>query len=871
MTSALVLSLAPDTNALEQIERALLKAAHWRELKQVTAQHVLWNGSPSASLMLFQANEALGLKDEAAHALADTISELHRFPDEDLIARSAKAARHHAHWFALAQLRDLQWNMHPDSPAARLRWLESLRLAAQCDAAEQAVDLAWNRRERDPLVLARLAQWLISSSRWAPLARLRTLQWNAEPASDPMRRRWLEALMRTARSEPDTAVSLAWRQRERDPAVLARLSHWLIRSSSWASLARLRSLQLLNQPDSRRARLLFLEALRRAVQADQARQAVEVASRHHQRDALVLTTLSKWLVTGSEFIQLARLRALKWRADPDSPRARLRWMNALRVAARGDDSIEAVLLAWEQAKEDRAVLARLAQWLIQTGRWLALAQLRSLQWNAEPESTAARLRFLEALRLAAQSEGASQAVSIAWEQRTRDPGLLNRFVQWLTNSERWMAVAQLRYTQAESSSNPGRYLIRCLGALHRAGQLSLDAPAVKHCLELARQSPAFLRILRDRVLQWDCLPLLSEIRLLQLASGSVSFALVGMHVRALKQQGDKNEVARFLQRIAQREGLPSSDASLLRRLMLREGQLDSLEARLYGDHQADAENIGIMLEIATLHGLRRNFEERTTWIQKVHARLLEQHASATCDQKLQEVAVTSVRLPAECALLPLVQFPATTTRPPALLPLIEHLAATTQQLGSFEIWSGYAATDIKTSSRTRVPNDIRVNQRVATFLAHLARGLKPRSIVEIGAGFGVSGMYWASALAELGTGSLMTFEPNIRWRAIAEHNIRAICDRVQVVEGTFEDRLAALNVPLQSVDILSVDAIHTVTAVSAQLALAAPLLAPNAVILIDDIKFSPGMYRYWRRLAAAPEFSMSFEIESRMGVLVRNS
>jgi predicted O-methyltransferase YrrM len=153
----------------------------------------------------------------------------------------------------------------------------------------------------------------------------------------------------------------------------------------------------------------------------------------------------------------------------------------------------------------------------------------------------------------------------------------------------------------------------------------------------------------------------------------------------------------------------------------------------------------------------------------------------------------------------------------------------------------------------------------------LARGVKPRSIVEIGTGFGVSGMYWASALAELGAGSFITFEPNTRWRAIAEHNIRSICDRVQLIEGTFEDQLAALDIPPQSIDILSVDAIHTVTAVSAQLALAAPLLAPNAVILIDDIRFSPGMHRYWRRLAAAPEFRMSFEIESRMGVLVRNS
>ena len=119
--------------------------------------------------------------------------------------------------------------------------------------------------------------------------------------------------------------------------------------------------------------------------------------------------------------------------------------------------------------------------------------------------------------------------------------------------------------------------------------------------------------------------------------------------------------------------------------------------------------------------------------------------------------------------------------------------------------------------------------------------------------------------------NVITFEPNPQWREIAEQNIGAINARAQLIQGAFEEQLMKLDMPPQSIDILSVDAIHTPAAVSGQLAAAQPFLSPDAIVLIDDIKFSPEMYRYWRELASAPDIAVSFEIESRVGAFIRHA
>jgi predicted O-methyltransferase YrrM len=140
-------------------------------------------------------------------------------------------------------------------------------------------------------------------------------------------------------------------------------------------------------------------------------------------------------------------------------------------------------------------------------------------------------------------------------------------------------------------------------------------------------------------------------------------------------------------------------------------------------------------------------------------------------------------------------------------------------------------------------------------------------IVEIGTAFGVSGMYWLSGLEEAGEGRLLTFEPNAVWQSIAKRNLSIISDRAASVASTFEDAIASGQIPERSLDILFIDGIHTASAVRAQIDAALRLLKEGAIIVLDDIQFSPGFYGYWKDLANDSRVKASFEVEGRLGLI----
>lgn len=198
-------------------------------------------------------------------------------------------------------------------------------------------------------------------------------------------------------------------------------------------------------------------------------------------------------------------------------------------------------------------------------------------------------------------------------------------------------------------------------------------------------------------------------------------------------------------------------------------------------------------------------------------------------------------------------------------PLVEALAAATHRRGVFEVWAGYDQRDIKSAERVRRPNEIRVARRSGELLAWLVRQRQPQCVVEIGSGFGTSGMYLCAALEEVGAGRLLTFEPNAIWHGIARDNILRISHRVTAVNGPFEAHHSMMDGVL--VEMAFIDAIHTPEAVEPQLEAVLRHCAPGAVIVIDDIRFSRRMYAYWRDLALEPRWAASCEYAGRFGIL----
>jgi predicted O-methyltransferase YrrM len=143
------------------------------------------------------------------------------------------------------------------------------------------------------------------------------------------------------------------------------------------------------------------------------------------------------------------------------------------------------------------------------------------------------------------------------------------------------------------------------------------------------------------------------------------------------------------------------------------------------------------------------------------------------------------------------------------------------------------------------------------FLHRLVRSLEPRSAVEMGTAVGISGAYIASALPTGGKLVTLDMLPVAVRTARETFAMLELDDRVEVIEGRFQDTLEQALRHAEPVDFLFIDGHHEEAATVAYLDLAVPHLADQAVVVFDDINFSTGMQRAWATVAArAPGFAV---------------
>ena len=193
--------------------------------------------------------------------------------------------------------------------------------------------------------------------------------------------------------------------------------------------------------------------------------------------------------------------------------------------------------------------------------------------------------------------------------------------------------------------------------------------------------------------------------------------------------------------------------------------------------------------------------------------------------------------------------------------LIEDLAWRTDQQGEKPL-----AVEYSQPGATRRPNQVRSSPVMGDVFAWLAETRRPRAIVEFGAAFGFSGMYWLSGLEAADTGHLYSFEINPIWAEIATVNLTAIGSRFTLTVGSFEDNVDKV-VP-QPIDIAFVDGIHTYEWVTEQYSILKRKVAPRAILLFDDIDFATGRMREcWEEIAADKDVIAACELNDHVGVI----
>ena len=204
----------------------------------------------------------------------------------------------------------------------------------------------------------------------------------------------------------------------------------------------------------------------------------------------------------------------------------------------------------------------------------------------------------------------------------------------------------------------------------------------------------------------------------------------------------------------------------------------------------------------------------------------------------------------------------------ALFERLEAAIEETNDMGRLPLWDDYKKVPNYGrgvgDNPKRKMNDVRTKSRFCNFYAWLAETLEPEAIVEFGAAFGASGMYWLAGLSQTKGGILYSFEPNEIWHPIAKANFDKVSDKHVLTLGTFEENLAVIK---EGVSVSLIDAIHTRDFVMAQFELVRTVSKSGALVLFDDINFSDDMQRCWDEIANMPDWPGVWQLGSRVGVI----
>lgn len=150
----------------------------------------------------------------------------------------------------------------------------------------------------------------------------------------------------------------------------------------------------------------------------------------------------------------------------------------------------------------------------------------------------------------------------------------------------------------------------------------------------------------------------------------------------------------------------------------------------------------------------------------------------------------------------------------------------------------------------------------------LVRHLQPRSCIELGSCVGISASYQAAALAFNGGGRIQTLEGAPAIASIARETLaRMSFANTSVVEGPFHETLIGVLQAGAPVDFLFNDGHHSGDAMLRYFRESLPYLAPEAVLLFDDINWSRDTQAAWKAIARHDRVAASIDL-GEMGLLV---
>jgi predicted O-methyltransferase YrrM len=155
-----------------------------------------------------------------------------------------------------------------------------------------------------------------------------------------------------------------------------------------------------------------------------------------------------------------------------------------------------------------------------------------------------------------------------------------------------------------------------------------------------------------------------------------------------------------------------------------------------------------------------------------------------------------------------------------------------------------------------------------TFLFKLIRMLRPSSCVELGTCLGISAAYQAAALSLNGRGRLLTLEGSPEISRLAMETLAGLgFENTTVVTGPFHETFRGVLETAGPVDFFFNDGHHDHDAFISYFNEILPYLSDDAVIVFDDISWSPGMRLAWTAIEEDERVAVSVDLHA-IGIAV---
>ena len=156
--------------------------------------------------------------------------------------------------------------------------------------------------------------------------------------------------------------------------------------------------------------------------------------------------------------------------------------------------------------------------------------------------------------------------------------------------------------------------------------------------------------------------------------------------------------------------------------------------------------------------------------------------------------------------------------------------------------------------------------KTAYLLHLLVRHFHPQNIIELGTSLGISAIYLARGN---GQATVHTFEGNANIASRPEIFEKAQ-KNIHIVVGDIDETLPKfIEKHQEEVGLLFIDANHRKEAVQRYLKCVQPILSKNAVVVVDDIRWSPEMFEAWKELARRGDGQIYIDM-LQYGLIIKN-